>query len=129
MHHNRGKGKKETKRGMKEESTEMYDECGCCDDGKNCCSGDECGCGSGGNCECGPGGNCSDGVCYCCGPSREMTKEGAEFMLTRVASDIWMEMFAEACRKEWQKKFGKQLQKLAAEHVKKADKEWKEKMK
>lgn len=58
-----------------------------------------------------------------------MTAEEAKVMLTRVATDVWMKMFIEACEKEWKKQYGKQIQKLAAEHVKKADKEWNAKMK
>lgn len=71
---------------------------------------------------------CSDESC-CCEPSmKEMTKEEAEARLTMAASDVWMKMFLEACEKEW-KKQGKNIQKLAAMHVKKAKQEWDEKMK
>ena len=83
---------------------------------------DECGCGEG---ECG----CEGGSSDCCCEPKEMSKEEAANMLTRVATDVWMKMFIEACEKEWKKQNGKQIQKLAAEHVKKADKEWNAQMK
>lgn len=97
----------------------MEDECGC---GEGGCEGGHCDC-EGGKCGHGEGG----GDC-CCEP-KEMSKEEAANMLTRVATDVWMKMFIEACEKEWKKQYGKQIQKLAAEHVKKADKEWSAQMK
>ncbi len=72
---------------------------------------------------------CTDhGVCYCCSPQGAMSKEEAEANLTQVATDIWMEFFVEACRKEW-KKQSKSINKLAAQHVKKAKAEWDKQMK
>lgn len=58
-----------------------------------------------------------------------MTKEQAEAQLLQVATDVWMKLFIEACEKEYKKKEGKRIQKLAAEHVKKAIKEWNAKVK
>lgn len=58
-----------------------------------------------------------------------MTKEQAESQLLQVATDVWMKLFIEACEKEYRKQEGKKIQKLAAEHVKQAIKEWNAKMK
>ena len=83
---------------------------------------EECGC-EGGHHDCG------EGDCECCCEPKEMTKEEAQLMLTKVATDVWMKMFIEACEKEWKKQHGKNIQKMASEHVKKAKKEWDAQMK
>lgn len=57
-----------------------------------------------------------------------MTKEDYEARLTMLAQDVWYKLFLEACEKEWKKAAGKNIQKLAAMHVKKSKKEWDEKM-
>lgn len=98
---------------------ENYCDCDDCNCGQDCCCSEEENCD-----ECG----CKNGVCYCCSPRHEMTKETAKAMLTKVATDVWMKLFWEACEKEMKKTEGKKIQKLAAEHVKKAIKEWNEKM-
>ncbi|GEM_PF-3497957 len=102
----------------KEHSEEGHEEA--CDCGEDCsCESGSCGCGS-------------DSSGCCCGTENgghEMTKEEADFMLTKVATDVWMKLFWEACEKEMKKTQGKQIQKLASTHVKKANKEWNERMK
>ncbi|PIN84690.1 MAG: hypothetical protein COV47_06060 [Candidatus Diapherotrites archaeon CG11_big_fil_rev_8_21_14_0_20_37_9] len=75
---------------------------------------------------------CNDGCCgddCCCTEPREMSKEEMDAFMTKIASDVWMKMYAEACEKEWKKVSGKQIQKLAARYVKQSKKEWDEESK
>ena len=91
------------------------DDCDCNCHACDCCESEP-------QCECGPG-SCDSGS------MKEMTMEEMEQSLTDAASDVWMKLFLEACEKKWRKVSAKEIQKLAAEHVKRSKAEWKEKMK
>jgi hypothetical protein len=92
-------------------------ECGCCKgDAKSDC-GDGCDCGNG---ECG----CKDDCCDC-GPEMEQDPETA---LRDAASDVWMKLFMDACAKEWQKTYGKDIAKAAKQAVKESKEYWEKAM-
>lgn len=102
---------------MKE--TVSDDDCDCQCHACDCCESDEC---------CGKG-SCESGSECCSEPEQEMTMEQMERSLTDAAEDVWMKLFLQACEKEWQKQAGKNIQKLAAEHVKRSKAEWEQKKK
>lgn len=69
--------------------------------------------------------DCHSDECCCEDESKmEMSKEEMDRMFTDAASDVWMKMFLQACEKEWQKQAGKNIQKMAAEYVKKSKVQW-----
>ena len=86
------------------------DTCEDCNEEDCCCSDSKC------SCDC----DCSDGCCC----SDETASDFSERLMMKIASDVRIRLFAEACEKEWRRLDGKNIEKAAKEYVKKSKAEW-----